>query len=171
VEYVHRQETTLADIAGALKSSVEEAPQRVAQLLEQLRSLEKDLAQARGKLASAAGSDLASEAKDIDGVRVLAAKLEGADAKTLRDTVDQLKNKLGSAVILLAAVDGEKVMLIAGVTADLTGRFKAGELLAKAAAKVGGKGGGRPDLAQGGGTDAAALSAALALAEEYVRGA
>jgi alanyl-tRNA synthetase len=171
VEFVHRQETTLGEIAGALKAPVEEAPQRVAQLLEQLRTLEKEQAQARGKLASAAGSDLASQAKTIAGVQVLAAKLDGADAKTLRDTVDQLKNKLGSAVILLAAVDGEKVMLIAGVTADLTGRFKAGELLAQAAAKVGGKGGGRPDLAQGGGTDAAALPAALALAEEYVQAA
>jgi alanyl-tRNA synthetase len=171
VEFVHRQEITLGEIAGALKSSVEEAPQRVVQLLEQLRTLEKDLAQARGKLASAAGSDLASQAQTVDGVQVLAAKLDGADAKTLRDTVDQLKNKLGSAVILLAAVDGEKVMLIAGVTPDLTSRFKAGELLAQAAAKVGGKGGGRPDLAQGGGTDAAALPAALALAEEYVRAA
>ena len=170
VEFVHHQEATLGDIAGALKSSVEEAPQRVAQLLDQLRTLEKELAQARGKLASAAGSDLASQAKSIDGVQVLAAKLDGADAKTLRDTVDQLKNKLGSAVILLAAADGEKVMLIAGVTSDLTSRFKAGELLSRAAAKVGGKGGGRPDLAQGGGTDAAALPAALALAEEYVRG-
>jgi alanyl-tRNA synthetase len=171
VEYVHHQEVVLGDIAGALKSSVEEAPQRVAQLLDQLRSLEKELAQAKGKLASAAGSDLAGQAQTVDGVRVLAAKLDGADAKTLRDTVDQLKNKLGSAVILLAAVDGDKVLLIAGVTADLTGRFKAGELLSKAAAAVGGKGGGRPDLAQGGGTDAAALPAALALAEQYVRGA
>jgi alanyl-tRNA synthetase len=138
--------------------------------LEQLRALEKELAQVKGKLASAAGSDLASQAKTVNGVQVLAAKLDGADAKALRDTVDQLKNKLGSAVVLLAAVDGDKVMLAAGVTQDLTSRFKAGELLGKAAAAVGGKGGGRPDLAQGGGTDASALPAALALAEQYVAG-
>ncbi|HSB95868.1 MAG TPA: alanine--tRNA ligase [Spongiibacteraceae bacterium] len=170
VAFVHRQESVVAEIAGALKASVDETPQRVAQVLEQIRTLEKELAQVKGKLASAAGSDLAAQVKTINGVQVLAAKLDGADAKALRDTVDQLKNKLGSAVILLAAVDGEKVMLIAGVTQDLTARFKAGELLAKAAAAVGGKGGGRPDLAQGGGTDPAALPAALALAEQYVLG-
>ncbi len=168
--FVHRQEGAIAEIAAVLKASVDEAPQRVAQALEQLRALEKELAQVKGKLASVAGSDLAAQTKSINGVQVLAAKLEGADAKALRDTVDQLKNKLGSAVVLLAAVDGDKVMLAAGVTQDLTARFKAGELLAKAAAVVGGKGGGRADLAQGGGTDPSALPAALALAEQYVAG-
>jgi alanyl-tRNA synthetase len=170
VAFVHRQESTIAEIAGALKAAADETPQRVTQVLEQLRGLEKELAQLKGKLASAAGSDLGSQVKTINGVQVLAAKLDGADAKALRDTVDQLKNKLGSAVILLAAVDGDKVMLAAGVTQDLTSRFKAGELLGKAAAAVGGKGGGRPDLAQGGGTNPGALPAALALAEQYVAG-
>ena len=167
---VHRHEALLGDIAGALKSSPDEAPQRVAQILDGVKSLEKEVATLKGKLASAAGGDLVSQAKEINGVKVLAALLPGADAKTLRDTLDQVKNKLGSAVVLLAAVDGEKVMLAAGVTQDLTARFKAGELLSRAAAAVGGKGGGRPDMAQGGGTNPAAVPQALALAEQYVAG-
>ncbi|MFT3930119.1 MAG: alanine--tRNA ligase [Spongiibacteraceae bacterium] len=165
---VHRQENVLNDVASALKSAPDEIPQRVAQVLDNVKALEKDLAQLKGKLASAAGSDLAAQVKTVNGVQVLAANLDGADAKSLRDTLDQLKNKLGSAVILLGAVEGDKVMLAAGVTKDLTERFKAGELLAQAAAAVGGKGGGRPDLAQGGGTQPAALPQALALAEKYV---
>jgi alanyl-tRNA synthetase len=167
---VHRHEALLGDIAGALKSSPDEAPQRVAQILDGVKSLEKEVATLKGKLASAAGGDLVSQAKEINGVKVLAALLPGADAKTLRDTLDQVKNKLGSAVVLLAAVDGEKVVLAAGVTQDLTARFKAGELLSRAAAAVGGKGGGRPDMAQGGGTNPAAVPQALALAEQYVAG-
>ncbi len=167
---VHKQENVLNEVAAALKSAPDEIPQRVAQVLDNVRTLEKDLAQIKSKLASAAGSDLAAQTKTVSGVQVLAARLDGADAKSLRDTLDQLKNKLGSAVILLGAVDGDKVILAAGVTKDLTGRFKAGELLAQAAAAVGGKGGGRPDLAQGGGTNPAALPQALALAENYVAG-
>jgi alanyl-tRNA synthetase len=165
---VHRQETLLGDVAGALKAAPDEIPQRVAQMLDNVRALEKDLAQLKAKAASAAGSDLATQAKTVNGVQVLAARLDGADAKSLRDTLDQLKNKLGSAVILLGAVEQDKVMLAAGVTKDLTGRFKAGELLAQAAAIVGGKGGGRPDLAQGGGSNPATLPQALAQAEKYV---
>jgi alanyl-tRNA synthetase len=165
---VHRQENILNDVAGALKAAPDEIPQRVAQVLDNVKVLEKDLAQLKTKLASAAGSDLVSQAKNVNGVQVLAAQLDGADAKGLRDTLDQLKNKLGSAVVLLGAIEGDKVMLAAGVTKDLTDRFKAGELLAQAAIIVGGKGGGRPDLAQGGGTDPAALPQALALAEKYV---
>ena len=168
--FVHHQETLLHEIAGALKSSVDEAAQRVAQVLDNSRALEKELAQAKGKLASAAGSDLVGRAKSIGGINVLAVRIDGADAKTLRDTVDQLKNKLDPAVVLLASVDGDKVLLAAGVSQSLTGRFKAGELLARAAAVVGGKGGGRPDFAQGGGTNPAALAQALALAEQYVAG-
>ncbi len=165
---VHRQENILGDAASALKSAPDEIPQRVAQVLDNVKALEKDLAQLKGKLASAAGSDLVAQAKEVGGVKVLAAALEGVDAKSLRDTLDQLKNKLGSAVVLIGVVEGDKVMLAAGVTKDLTDRFKAGELLALAAAVVGGKGGGRPDMAQGGGTNPAALPQALALAEKYV---
>jgi len=167
---VHRQEALLGEVAGALKSSPDEAPQRVTQILDGVKSLEKEIAILKGKLASAAGGDLIAQAKDINGVKVLAAQLPGADAKTLRDTLDQVKNKLGSAVVLLAAVDGDKVMLAAGVTQDLVSRYKAGELLARAASVVGGKGGGRPDMAQGGGNNPAALPQALALVEQYVSG-
>jgi len=167
---VQRQENLLGDVAGVLKAPVDEVAQRVGQVLDSVRALEKELAQLKGKLASAAGSDLAAQAKTINGVQLLAAQLPGADAKTLRDTIDQLKNKLGSAVLLLAAVEGEKVALAAGVTKDLTDRFKAGELLQQVAQVLGGKGGGRPDMAQGGGTNPAALPQALALAEQYVAG-
>ena len=114
--------------------------------------LEKELARLKQKLASSAGGDLASQAVEVNGARVLAASLEGADPKSLRDTVDQLKNKLGSGVILLAAVDGEKIALTAGVTSDLTGQVKAGDLMKEFAGRLGGKGGGRPDMAQGGGS-------------------
>jgi alanyl-tRNA synthetase len=168
--YVQRQEKLLGEVAAAFSAPAEQVLPRISQTLETVRGLEKELARLKGRLASAAGGDLAAQAKEVNGVKVLAAQLDGADAKTLRDTLDQLKNKLGSGVLLLAAVEGGKVMLAAGVTKDLTGRFKAGELLAQAAAAVGGKGGGRPDLAQGGGTDPAALPAALALAERYVAG-
>jgi alanyl-tRNA synthetase len=165
---VQRHEDLLGAVSAQLTVPAEQTPQRVAQLLDSVKSLEKELAQLKGKLASAAGNDLLAQAKDINGVKVLAAKLDGADAKTLRDTLDQLKNKLGSGVILLGAVEAGKVVLAAGVTKDLTDRFKAGELLGKAAAAVGGKGGGRPDMAQGGGTSPEGLPAALALAETYV---
>ena len=165
---VHRQENVLSDVAGALKSAPDEIPQRVAQVLDNVKALEKDLAQLKGRLASAAGNDLVAQTKTVNGVQVLAARLDGVDAKSLRDTIDQLKNKLGSAVILIGATEGEKVVLAAGVTKDLIERFKAGELLAQAATLVGGKGGGRPDFAQGGGANPSALPQALAQAEKYV---
>jgi len=130
--------------------------------------LEKDLEQAKAKLASSAGNDLAGQAVEVAGVKLLAAKLEGADPKGLRDLCDQLKNKLQSGVILLAAVNGEKVSLIAGVTKDLTGSAKAGDLIKLAAEKVGGKGGGRPDMAQAGGSDPSGVEAALELAKDWV---
>jgi alanyl-tRNA synthetase len=123
--------------------------------------MEKELARIKGKLASSQGDDLAARAIDIGGIKVLAAQLEGADAKVLRDTVDQLKNKLKSAAIVLAVVDGGKVQLAAGVTADATARIKAGELANFVAQQVGGKGGGRPDMAMAGGTDPTNLAAAL----------
>ena len=130
--------------------------------------LEKELEQIKAKLASAAGTDLAAEAADVQGVKVLATRLEGVEPKSLRDTLDQLKNKLGSAVILLAAVNGNKVNLIAGVTKDLTDRCRAGDLVKAAAELVGGKGGGRPDMAQAGGSDPAGVPNALAMVEGWV---
>ena len=148
-------------LAELMKAGREEVDRKVVQLLERNRRLEKELEQLKGKLASAAGSDLASAAVDIAGVKVLAAKLDGADPKSLRDTMDQLKNKLGSAVILLAAVAGDKVSLVAGVTKDQTGTVKAGDLVRAVAEQVGGKGGGRPDMAEAGGKDAAALASAI----------
>jgi alanyl-tRNA synthetase len=121
-------------------------------------------------MASQAGSDLSSQAEDFGGVKVLIAKLEGADANTLRDTMDQLKNKLGNAAIVLASDDGGKVKLVAGVTKDLSKTIKAGELVNIAAAEVGGKGGGRPDMAQAGGSNPAAIPQALDAAKAWLQG-
>ncbi len=160
----------LAHSLGSNNVNMNDLAAKAGRIEAEKRELEKELGALKSKLASAAGNDLLARVKVINGVNVLAEKLDGADAKTLRDTLDQVKSKLGSAVILLAAVDGDKVMLIAGVTKDLTERYKAGELLSRAAAAVGGKGGGRPDMAQGGGTNPAALPQALALAEQYVAG-
>jgi alanyl-tRNA synthetase len=137
-------------------------------VLEQVRTLEKELAALKGKLASAQGDELLSQAVDVKGLKVLAATLEGADAKTLRETMDKLKDKLKTAAIVLAAVDGGKVQLAAGVTADSTGKVKAGELVNFVAQQVGGKGGGKPDMAMAGGTDASALPAALASVQAWV---
>jgi len=159
--YVQTLESTVHEAAAVLKTPAPELQTRLAQLLDQVRALEKDLAALKGKLASSAGGELAARAIDVKGVKVLAAKLDGADAKQLRDTLDQLKNKLKTAAIVLAVVDGGKVQLAAGVTADLLGKLKAGELVNFVAQQVGGKGGGKPDMAMAGGTDAAALPTAL----------
>jgi alanyl-tRNA synthetase len=161
-------EACVSHIAALLKGSKESIKDKVQSLLDSNKQLEKELAQIKAKMASAAGSDLAGQAENVNGVKVLAVSLDGANAKTLRDTVDQLKNKLGTAVILLAAVEGEKISLTAGVTKDLIGRYKAGDLMREVAAKVGGKGGGRPDMAQGGGTNPAALADALASVKNWV---
>ena len=161
--------TTLNAAAGALKVQPAELPARLAQVQDQVRALEKELAALKSKLASSAGNDLVSQAVDVNGVKVLAVKMEGVDPKSLRETVDQLKNKLGSAAIVLAAVDGGKVSLVAGVTADASGKVKAGELVNFVAQQVGGKGGGRPDMAMAGGTDATNLTQALAGVQEWVQ--
>ena len=170
-----RQGGELAELAGLLKAPQEELARRAAQLLEQLRAQDKELATLKSRMAAARGMELADEARDIGGVRVLAARLDGADAATLRAVVDQIKARLKSAAVLLAAVDGDKVQLAAGVTADLTARLKAGELVNVAAAEVGGKGGGRPDFAMAGGTRAqgvdAALSAGLQWCEQRLQAA
>jgi alanyl-tRNA synthetase len=137
-------------------------------VLEHARALEKQITALKGRLASAQGDDLAAQAIDVKGLKVLAARLDGADAATLRTTLDQLKNKLKSAAIVLAAVDGGKVQLAAGVTADAMGRVKAGELVNFVASQVGGKGGGKPDLAMAGGTDAVALPKARASVAGWV---
>ncbi|MEO6361724.1 MAG: alanine--tRNA ligase, partial [Caldimonas sp.] len=160
--YLQSLEGTMHRLAGALKSSPEEVPARVAQVLGQVRSLEKELAAMKGKLASAQGDDLALRAVDVKGLKVLSARLDGADAKTLRETLDKLKDKLKTAVIVLAAVDGARVQIAAGVTADSTSRVKAGDLAAFVAAQVGGKGGGKADMAMAGGSDPSNLEQALA---------
>jgi len=166
---VEADEERLLRLASLVRGSREDLDDKVAALLDRAKRLEKELADFKAKAAGAAGQDLAAQAEEIGGVKVLAARLDGADAKTLRDALDRLKDKLGSAIILLAAESEGKVSLVGGVTKDLTGRFKAGDLVREAAAKVGGKGGGRPDMAQAGGNDPAGLPAALALAKEWVR--
>jgi alanyl-tRNA synthetase len=152
----------LQEAAGALKTSPDELPSRIAQVQDQVRSLEKELAALKSKLASGQGDELATRAIDVNGIKVLAATLDGADVAGLRETMDKLKDKLKTAAIVLASVADGKVSLIAGVTQDATGKVKAGELVNFVAKQVGGKGGGRPDMAQAGGTDPSGLPQALA---------
>ncbi|MGA1317605.1 MAG: alanine--tRNA ligase [Rubrivivax sp.] len=166
--YVQQVEGTLGGVAQALKVTPAEAPARVTAVLEQVRALEREIAALKGRLASAQGDELLARAVDVKGLKVLAATLDGADAKTLRETLDKLKDKLKTAAIVLAAVEGGKVQLAAGVTADAIGRIKAGELVNFVAQQVGGKGGGKPDLAMAGGTDAVALPKALASVAGWV---
>ncbi len=162
VAWVQQQNARLAEIAAHLHAQPAEAAARVAHIMDNVKSLEKELARLKSKLAASQGDDLAAQAADVKGAKVLAAALEGADVATLRETMDKLKDKLGSAVIVLASSADGKVSLIAGVTSDLTAKAKAGELVNHVAQQVGGKGGGRPDMAQAGGTDAAKLPSALA---------
>ena len=166
--YLQSLEDTVSQAAGSLKASAAELNGRIAQVLDQVRALEKEVASLKGKLASAQGDELVSQVVAVKGLKVLAAKLEGADAKTLRDTMDKLKDKLKTAAIVLAAVDGDKVQIAAGVTADSVGKVKAGDLVNFVAQQVGGKGGGKPDMAMAGGTDARALPQALASVAAWV---
>ncbi len=168
LNYVQAMESTLGGVAGTLKVTPHEVPARVSGLLDQMRELEKELAAIKGKLASAQGDELMAHAVDVKGVKVLAAKLQGADAKTLRDTMDKLKDKLKTAVIVLAAVEGSKVQIAAGVTADSLGKVKAGELVNFVASQVGGKGGGKADMAMAGGTDASKIDEALKSVQAWV---
>jgi len=171
VARVQDQQKLIDGVTGALKAQPQEVLTRVGQVIDTIKSLEKELARLKSKLAASQGDDLAAQAQEVAGARVLAAMLEGADVATLRETLDKLKDKLKSAAIVLATVNDEgKVSLIAGVTADLTGKVKAGELVNMVAQQVGGKGGGRPDMAQAGGTDASALPAALASVAGWVGG-
>jgi alanyl-tRNA synthetase len=168
--YLQQLESRANGLAATLKATPAEVPGRVAAVLEHLRALEKEVESLKSKLASSQGDELLAQAVEVKGVKVVAALLQGADAKALRETMDKLKDKLKSAAIVLAAVDGGKVQLAAGVTADQMSKVKAGELVNFVAQQVGGKGGGKPDLAMAGGTDAAALPAALASVAGWVGG-
>jgi alanyl-tRNA synthetase len=162
----------LADQLGAVcevvKGNANNVAAKVAALRGENRDLEKEIAQLKQKLATSAGGDLTADAVEVQGIKVLAANVAGADAKSLRDTVDQCKNKLGSAVILLSAVNDDKIALTAGVTKDLTDRVKAGDLMKEYAQRLGGKGGGRADMAQGGGSDVSALTEVLKTVPDWV---
>jgi alanyl-tRNA synthetase len=168
-EWVVHTDQVLRDIAALLRGSREDVDEKVRELVERSRRLEKEVQQLKSKLASGQGGDLTSQAKDVGGIKVLAAQIDGADAKSLRDAVDQLKSKLGSSVIVLASVQDGKVVLVAGVSADLLTRMRAGEIASAVAAQVGGKGGGRADFAQAGGTQPENLGKALAGVESLIR--
>jgi alanyl-tRNA synthetase len=167
VEFVQALDRELHHAASLLKAPVSELGQKIAQVQDTVKSLEKELARLKSRLASSQGDDLAAQAIDVRGIKVLAAAMEGADAKALRETMDKLKDKLKSAVIVLGAIEDGKVQLAAGVTADATGRVKAGDLVNYVAQQVGGKGGGRADMAMAGGTDPASLPAALASVKSW----
>ena len=168
IEHIQQLEHALAAVAAQVKAPLQDAAVRVAAVLEQLHALDKEVARLKSRLATAQGADLAAQAVDIKGVKVLAASLEGADAKVLRETLDQLKNKLGQAAIVLASVNDGKVALIAGVTTELQKQLKAGELVNAVAQQVGGKGGGRADMAQAGGSQPEHLATALASVADWV---
>ena len=161
-------ESRVTQAAALVKAPVAELPARLAQIMDNVKSMEKEIARLKSKLAASAGDDLAAQALEVAGIKVLACTLDGADVASMRETLDKLKNALKSAAIVLASVEGSKVTLIAGVTADLTAKVKAGELVNHVATQVGGKGGGRPDMAQAGGTDPAALPAALQSVKAFV---
>ena len=166
--YVQSLESTVQAAAGTFKASPAELQNRIDQVLDHVKVLEKEVAALKGKLASSQGDELMLQAVDVNGIKVLAARLEGADAKTLRDTMDKLKDKLKTAVIVLAAVEGDKVQIAAGVTADSMGKVKAGELVNFVASQVGGKGGGKADMAMAGGTDPSKLGEALKSVQAWV---
>jgi alanyl-tRNA synthetase len=159
----------LRDVAGMLRGSREDVDEKVRELVERARKLEKEVQQLKSKLASGQGGDLTLQAKDVGGVKVVAAQIDGADARSLRDAMDQLKSKLGTSVIVLATVQEGRVTLVAGVSEDLLAKMKAGDIAGQVAAKIGGKGGGRADFAQAGGSQPENLGAALAGVESLVR--
>jgi alanyl-tRNA synthetase len=168
VAWAEQQDAQIERLAGMLKGSREELDGKVQQLLDKLRGQEKELAQLKTRLATQTGRDLTEDAVEVDGIKVLATKLEGVDNKALRDTLDKLKDKLGSAAIVLATVEDDKVRLVAGVSKDQTSRLRAGDLVNMVAGQVGGKGGGRPDMAQAGGTQPENLDKALASVADWV---
>jgi alanyl-tRNA synthetase len=166
---VQSMDASLTQIAAALKATPSVVNSRLQQVLDNVKALEKELAQLKSKMASSQGKDMAGEAIAFKGVKILSKLLPQADAKTLRETMDQLKSQLGTAVVVLAAMIDGKVQLAAGVTADTTAKVKAGELVNFVALQVGGKGGGRPDMAMAGGTDPSQLDQALASVQEWVQ--
>jgi alanyl-tRNA synthetase len=168
LDYIDANQSSLKAVATAIKAKPDNVEEKTEQLVQRHRQLEKDLDALKSKLANSAGSDLASSAQNIAGINVIASQLEGADTKSLRDTVDQLKNKLAPAAIVLSSVDGDKITLIAGVTKDATDKLKAGDLVAHVANQVGGKGGGRPDMAQGGGNQPQNLDNALNSVNDWI---
>jgi alanyl-tRNA synthetase len=169
LEWLASRDKALSIIAGLLKSAPDKAPEKLEQLLDKTRQLEKQLEKLQAQLASSAGDELSGKAVDVAGMKVLAVKLEQTDPKSLRDLADQLKNKLGSAAIVLAVVEGDKVSLVAGVTKDKLDKVKAGDLVNFVAQQVGGKGGGRPDMAMAGGNNPAGLVDALAQVPGWVQ--
>ncbi|NOU22753.1 MAG: alanine--tRNA ligase [Methyloglobulus sp.] len=169
MEWLASRDKALTIIAGLLKSAPEKAAEKVEQLLDKTRTLEKQLEKLQAQLASSAGDELSGKAVDVAGIKVLAVKLDQVDPKSLRDLVDQLKNKLGSSAIVLAVVEGDKVSLVAGVSKDQIAKIKAGDLVNVVATKVGGKGGGRPDMAMAGGNDPSGLAEALAQVPNWVQ--
>jgi alanyl-tRNA synthetase len=166
--YTHEMEARLNQAARALKAPPTEVGAKIAQILDNVKTLEKELARMKGRLASSQGGDLAAQAVEVNGAHVLAATIDGADAKVLRETIDKLKGRFKSAAIVLGSTEGGKVTLIAGVTSDLTAKIKAGDLVNHVATQVGGKGGGRADMAQAGGTNPSALPAALESVRSWV---
>ena len=171
LDYVERTDDLVREVAGLVRGTRDDLKTKIADALDRIRQLEKENRQLKDKLASGQGTDLSASARDIAGVKLVAAQVDGADAGALRNAVDQLKDKLKSAVIVLASVDASnKITLVAGVTPDQTAKVKAGELVGNVAGQVGGRGGGRPDFAQAGGNNPAALGAALASVEAFVRG-
>jgi alanyl-tRNA synthetase len=171
LDVVNANEAVLREVAGLVKAGRDDVSSKVAQLVERTRTLERELATLRQKLASGGSRDILQETKIVKGIKVLAARIDGADAKSLRDTADHLKDKLGSGVVVLGAVEGDKVVLVAGVTKDLTDRLKAGDLIRPVAELCGGRGGGRADFAQAGGTKPDQIDAALALVPGLVEAA
>ena len=169
LRWINENDQRLLQIAAAVKAGRDDVDSKVNQVLRRNKELEKEVEKLQAQLASSRGGDLLSQAQDIDGIKVLAARLDGVDPKSLRDTTDQLKNKLGSAAVVLATVQGDKVSLVAGVTQDQTDRLRAGNLVNAVAQQVGGKGGGRPDMAMAGGNNPAALDAALKSVPDWVR--
>ncbi|PPD15638.1 MAG: alanine--tRNA ligase, partial [Methylotenera sp.] len=168
LKLINAQQTLITQLASDLKAPAAEVVNKVAQLSDHAKALEKELARFKSKLASSQGDDLLSQAIDMAGVKVLAATLEGADANTLRETMDKLKDKLKSAAIVLASVNEGKVSVAAGITPDLISKIKAGDLVNFVASQVGGKGGGKPDMAMAGGTDASQLPKALTSVKDWV---
>ncbi|MED5511009.1 MAG: alanine--tRNA ligase [Pseudomonadota bacterium] len=168
LDYVDNTVNTLNQVSDLLKAKPDNVQDKASALVQRNRELEKELESLKAKLASSAGDDLVNNAQDINGIKVLASTLEGADGKALREAVDQLKNKLGSAAIVLTSVKDEKITIIAGVTKDITDKIRAGDLVGHVASQVGGKGGGRPDMAQGGGSEPQNLAAALASVSDWV---